>query len=155
APRIALAGLPSQGALPRRPASLRAEALSRECDQPRGEADVARLGPDLLFWLLPCAAGAYNFASLPVLTDARGGSPRVVALPGVPGRPAGLPVNAAFEARTNRLTQFNKGRGIGDCGTAGTWGWAGDRFALLEWREMPDCRGIPDTDWIVLHRSPG
>lgn len=43
-------------------------------------------------------------------------------------------LNAAIDPRTGLLTHFAKARGIGDCGSAGTWKWTGYTFKLQELR---------------------
>ena len=62
-------------------------------------------------------------------------------------------VNAGLAASTGQLSSFNKGRGIGDCGSNGQWRWDGERFHLASYAMMGDCRGVTPDLWPVLWRS--
>jgi hypothetical protein len=39
------------------------------------------------------------------------------------------------------ISEWAKGRGIGDCGTAATYAWDRQSFRLVEQKEMSECRG--------------
>lgn len=41
-----------------------------------------------------------------------------------------------------RITSLHKTRGLGDCGSAGSWIWSGDDFALETYWHKDDCDGI-------------
>ena len=63
-------------------------------------------------------------------------------------------VNADWDVATGLLSSFEKGRGLGDCGTAGEWSW--DRYALkmTEFRAWDDCsRGRLPTDWPIVYSA--
>jgi hypothetical protein len=92
------------------------------------------LGGGLVLVEIPCWRAAYNFGSIFFAAD-----------PKAPERARLLRFRMwngkAFEERTSlsgpsfdaekkRLTSFHKGRGIGDCGSAGAWLWNGSEFAL-------------------------
>jgi hypothetical protein len=62
-------------------------------------------------------------------------------------------VNGQYAPETGELTFFSKGRGIGDCGSAGAYAWTGDRFALTDYRTLEGCRGVGSEDWPVLWRN--
>jgi hypothetical protein len=64
-------------------------------------------------------------------------------------------VNADFDPKTGRVMFFAKGRGIGDCGSSGSYNWNGAYFAVLQLSAMGECRRIPGDDWITLFRSVG
>lgn len=53
-------------------------------------------------------------------------------------------VNASFDPKTGHLAEYNKGRGIGDCGTSVEWVWTGKQFEAIRYDEMPECRGSLD-----------
>lgn len=107
---------------------------------------------------LSCFSGAYNFGSRWFLL-AQGKTPQALAFR-VPdedggGRMKTLEdlINAGFDPASGRLGMFSKGRGIGDCGTAASWAWDGQRFQLAEYQAMNDCRGVTPDFWPQLWRS--
>ncbi len=64
-----------------------------------------------------------------------------------------MAVNPGFDEKTMTISTFNKGRGLGDCGTDEEWVWDGNVFRLARLRMMPHCRLILLPDWPVLHRA--
>jgi hypothetical protein len=106
---------------------------------------------------LLCYRGAYNFGSSWFLLDS-GGAITPLAFP-IPAENSGSMdttadlVNADLAASTGELGSFNKGRGIGDCGSNGRWRWDGQRFQLASYALMGDCRGVTPDLWPVLWRS--
>lgn len=122
------------------------------CDDDIGdlgiEPQVFRLGPDLLLWQTACSRGAYNVIYDFSLLDEKG------ALKGAPDFPyesgkaeRGRLMNAEFDPATQTLSNFDKARGLGDCGAFTTWVWTGREFALKSSEVMPECRGVPLDDW--------
>lgn len=53
-------------------------------------------------------------------------------------------VNAAFDPVTGMLSDYNKSRGLGDCGSSTEWVWTGKQFAAVSYDDMPECRGVVD-----------
>lgn len=53
-------------------------------------------------------------------------------------------VNADFDTKTGTLSEFSKGRGLGDCGSISEWVWTGKQFAAVSHEEMTECRGVID-----------
>lgn len=107
--------------------------------------------------MIPCWAGAYNFGYM-VYVDGQYGSQQIYfasytdAL-GWTGTPA--VVNPGFDEKTNRLFDFYKGRGLGDCGTSGLWQWANWGFKLLEYRAKSACDDPENPgDFPVVYRAP-
>lgn len=101
--------------------------------------DPVQIATGTTLILLPCGSGAYNFASLPVL--ARG---RRVAVAPFDFQPSGAPpliTNAFWDEERRLLTEYNKGRGLGDCGIAAEYAWDGTRFRLVRYERMDECRG--------------
>jgi hypothetical protein len=142
APPVAQTGLPKTP-----PAGVKALMAKAECDVAKdsafeGEPEVHRLSADKVLWQVPCGAGAYNFSSLFVIVDDKGGAARLAPLEGVDD---GLAVNAQYDPQTRILGAYNKGRGVGDCGDSSEWAWTGQVFALTGGRFMPVCRG--QADW--------
>ncbi len=101
---------------------------------------------DFTLYLVPCAAGAYNFSHMLYVsydvsdlysrllfvdfTD-RYGWAGVDQLYGV-----------TFDAQTLTLTSHYKGRRIDDCGTAGVWRWDDYSFRLEAFFAKSDCDGL-------------
>jgi len=63
--------------------------------------------------------------------------------------------NAFVNPETGRLAHFHKGRGVGDCGTSGSWEWTGYLFAMIEYRVHEACDEslMPDAWPIVYQRT--
>jgi len=103
----------------------------------------------------PCGNGAYNFfTSVYVLDEAGGVRPaRFDVPPGMAPSSDGSDdlTNGDWDPRARRLTSYEKGRGLGDCGTSESYVWDGARFRLLEQDEMGECRGSVDyiRTWIA------
>ncbi|MFC3077905.1 DUF1176 domain-containing protein [Phenylobacterium terrae] len=122
------------------------------CDDDIGELgidpQVFRLAPGLLMWQTACSRGAYNIIYDFSLLDEKG------TLKGAPDFPyesgmaeSGRLMNAEFDPGSQTLTNFDKARGLGDCGAFTSWVWTGQAFALKRSEVMPDCRGVPLDDW--------
>lgn len=122
---------------------------------PWPEAEVSALGGGKTLVLLPCGSGAYNYSTEPYIL-AGGGQPVLAKFdspPGISEAQDGRPtlVNASFDAKTGRLESYNKGRGLGDCGSAEAYVWDGSMFRLVEARSMPECRG--SVNWLTTWRA--
>lgn len=161
APRVTLAAAVPQNGLPQDDLSpaLLAHARVKEClaDTRIGErfepdVEVARLASDKLLWSVPCGSGAYNFTQAYFITAADGSAPQPVAFLTSSASQDGL-VNSRYDPKTRTLFAFARGRGIGDCGVMGLWGWTGERFALLEEKEMPTCTAVPQDLWPSTWRA--
>ncbi|MDF7776973.1 DUF1176 domain-containing protein [Sphingomonas sp. AOB5] len=149
---------PSGRAVPM-PAAMRA-ALDKEteCGEiyagGEGELPVVEtfaLGGGKTLALLPCGNGAYNYSTIPYVIS--GGKASLAPFDRMPegmGGGDGRPelVNAGFDTKTNALTSYAKGRGIGDCGASEDYVWDGTRFRLIAARAMPDCRG--SVNWLTV-----
>lgn len=125
------------------------------CDYATGKVEpkAYRLdaGHSLVLIDHPCGNGAYNFFTGVYVLDETG-----------PARPArfdqpfgmgesssadsGDLTNGGWDPKTRRLSSYEKGRGLGDCGSAESFVWDGQRFRLIEQSEMGECRG--STDFI-------
>lgn len=68
------------------------------------------------------------------------------------GTNSGL-TNAVFDPEKMTLTSFNKGRGIGDCGSEEEWVFDGKTFQLGQIRFMSECNGVALDDWPVVYRT--
>lgn len=159
-PRITAAASVAQSGLPKA-LSPRVTSLSRarECaalyentDNGKDDWAVHRLSADTLLWELPCGAGAYNFSQAYVISDNDGSNPRALDFP-TPRGPLDSLVNSSFDSRTNTMSAFGKGRGLGDCGSMGSWAWNGREFVLLSEDNMSDCLGLHWDLWPSTWRS--
>lgn len=112
-------------------------------------------GKDMALVLIACDSGAYNFGSVVMIAERPMEDPnakwtfRKAKFDGATGwgdeEQVAQVVNASFDAATGTLSEFAKGRGLGDCGTANSYVWDGEQFRLSERHEMGDCRGA--WDW--------
>lgn len=104
-----------------------------------------RLPNDTTLYMVPCAAGAYNFSYM--LYTSSGGSDYYVRLLFVDyfdeygWMGTDQLFGAYFDPGTLTLTSFYKLRGLGDCGTSGVWRWREYGFALLEFYAKSECDG--------------
>lgn len=64
-------------------------------------------------------------------------------------------MGAGFDAATNTLGTFSKGRGIGDCGQAATYGFDAreERFYLVEARIKDSCDGEIEAEWPIVYKK--
>lgn len=153
------AGAPvSQSGLPTRlPKPV--QALVTECDDDiaeRFEAEpiIARLSPGVVLYAPLCSAGAYNLIHTFILADeqGRGAHPANIRYANGEGPTSDL-MNVDFDPATQTLSNFEKGRGIGDCGSANTWIWTGKSFEPTGQSLMGECRGVAADDWPIVFRS--
>jgi hypothetical protein len=61
--------------------------------------------------------------------------------------------NPKFDAEKQELSSFFAGRSASDCGEIIDWVWNGREFHVKEFRLMPECEGIPSSDFPVLYRA--
>jgi hypothetical protein len=62
-------------------------------------------------------------------------------------------INAQFDPNSGWLVSFNKGRGIGDCGSAGRWVWRQYAFQLREFSSWDDCdNGRESENWPIVFK---
>lgn len=143
--------------------ALRAELNRREPDScedtPEGFTsadDVYALDDATRLVVVACSRGAYNISSQFWLVPGRDvAKAKPAVFEGNEDKPGNELVNADFDPKDGRATFFAKGRGIGDCGASGSYGWNGARFAALQLSAMGECRLIPADDWLTLFRSIG
>ncbi len=111
------------------------------------------LGGGKTLALLPCGSGAYNFSTVPYIVE--GGRATLAKFDFMSGGDASptspLLTNAGWDAKTARLSSYDKGRGLGDCGASEEYVWDGAMFRLVEARRMPDCRG--SVNWLAVWRA--
>jgi len=130
------------------------QCIPEQKDWPGYDVETHAIDANHTLILMGCGAGAYNYSSVPLIaTRTRTGIDVKVAQfdlkqsQGDSGDP--LLVNADWVPTDGTLTEFAKGRGIGDCGTGNDYAWDGGRFRLVNQITMGECRGSMDyiTTW--------
>lgn len=113
--------------------------------------ESADLGEGHTLYILPCDSFAYNFSSQVYVFDGDEYRQQYFADFSQSTGWTGTPVLflPGYDPTTKTLTSFYKGRGIGDCGTSGTWLWTGSMFEMTEYRSKDECDG-EDGDWPVV-----
>jgi hypothetical protein len=148
------------GPVPKKaPAAVVTKARAVCEDKKVGEPDdVVRLDANAVMYSFVCTSlsGAYNFFNA-LVVDAPGKQVRLAEFRfpreyGATDRDYS-PINAGFDEATQTLSTFNKGRGLGDCGSTADWVWDGQAFRLILSKTMPECHGIGESDWPVLYRA--
>jgi hypothetical protein len=155
-PRPAAAGETVPSGLAQAVGARMAGGEDRDC-KPK-EAEAYSIGDGRALVALPCAGGAYNWATEYFIVEAGDAArARPAAFP-QPGEAAGQPaINILFgsdvDAASAQVRFFSRGRGPGDCGSRGVYAWTGEAFAVVSYATMHACRGVPDDFWPVLWRS--
>lgn len=109
--------------------------------------------------LLNCGSGAYNFSVGAYVGQQDGKGKWSFAPASFDYAPyhleekseLALLVNAEWNATTQTLGGYSKGRGIGDCGSSQSYVWDGSMFRLTEATSMQECRG--SLHWIPVWRA--
>jgi Protein of unknown function (DUF1176) len=109
--------------------------------------------------LLNCGAGAYNFSSGIYVGERDKGGKWTFAPAQFdygasgfsPDSKIPLLVNSDWDAATQTISSYAKGRGLGDCGSSESWVWDGTSFRLTRATVMGECRG--SLDWIPVWRA--
>lgn len=109
--------------------------------------------------IVPCFMGAYNLMSKVLIERREGDSAASTfdttsfadysSLYGWTG--SDMLTNAFINPETGYLAHFHKGRGLGDCGTTGSWEWTGYLFSMIEYRVEEDCNGRLPDEWPVVY----
>jgi hypothetical protein len=127
------------------------------------DSEQHRLGRDTILVIMSCGAGAYNGSSTFFLYR-KSSEPHVERLSfedptrskeDIGAKTTTTLINSSFDDEKLDLAFFYKGRGIGDCGTAGTYRWDGHAFRPLILSMMPPCNGISSDGWITVWRTRG
>jgi len=112
------------------------------------EVETAALGGGRTLVLIACGTGAYNVTNVPFIATPQGPEIRIapapfdIALDDIDVEEGHrMLVNAEWDGDSMILSDFSKGRGLGDCGSRSRYGWDGSRFRLIAREEMPECRG--------------
>jgi hypothetical protein len=120
---------------------------------------VDALTPSLALVGISCMRGAYQGATQFWIVENGNISKAYPVAFKEPGRSEKDPSTAneltspSFDKETGSIGFFAKGRGLGDCGAAGTYVWTGRSFELSEYSALEKCQGVPMESWPVLWRS--
>jgi Protein of unknown function (DUF1176) len=115
-------------------------------------------GPQALL-MLNCGAGAYNETSGIYIGQRDSGGKWTFAPARFDhgaynyGEDKNVPllINSSWDAETQSIGNYNKARGLGDCGSSESWVWDGSMFRLTSATEMRECRG--SLEWIPVWRA--
>lgn len=103
-----------------------------------------------------CSSGAYNIAHRWFVVEA--GEPRALAFPlraiAASDNGDNWLINAEYDPKTGELNAFNRGRGLGDCGTITQHRWTDQDFELSRLHWMPNCQAVPWSMWLKLVERP-
>ena len=150
APAMSQAGLAAK--LPRSVA-----AMMKDCDDDIATLEIepvsGRLSPGLTLWAPLCTRGAYNMIYSFAVVDAKGAAHRLPIRYAGSAEAATELMNVDYDPATRTLSNFEKGRGLGDCGAVNTWVWDGKAFAPTAQDLMGECRGVSPDDWVTTWRT--
>ncbi|KPQ12634.1 MAG: Protein of unknown function (DUF1176) [Saliniramus fredricksonii] len=133
------------------PAAVVAAALAEaDCSWPPEDGAVVSrparpLGEALMLLEIPCWQAAYQAGSILMAYDPEAPEEaRLLRFPVPDGDGFTEKPSLTFpdyNPETRQITSLHRGRGLGDCGSAGRWQWTGEAFALQSYWEKPDCDG--------------
>lgn len=143
------------GAVPRSVRAAQAGTCSEGTDRAASDVFTAYdLGRGRTLWEIACGLGAYNTMTLLVISDAAGQVTPVMPMAGTTAEPTeAIWINLSVDPATGTVTQFAKGRGLGDCGTWEAIGWTGTQFVPLRHAAIESCVGLMPQFWPVLYQS--
>jgi hypothetical protein len=147
---VIVAGCGALRADPILPNDIVASALAQaECTVPLDDASdnmsLQHLCRGLKLVEVSCLSGAYNFASILFAVDLnkveKARLLRFQTWADKSFKPTYVLTLPTFDPKTQRLTSFHKGRGVGDCGTMGQWLWSGSDFKMTDYWNKETCDG--------------
>ena len=121
------------------------------------EVKSYRLDAENSLHLLPCYAGAYNFIYTAWVQKENWVERQLFASYSeyIGWTGTMFLTTPDFNERFGMLTDFNRGRGIGDCGMTRVWKWKGWGFKLLELTEKPECDGLGEPgEFPIIYKAP-
>ena len=122
-----------------------------DCDPPpeNQEIESYHLPGGFALHIAQCFAGPYNFTQLYVFERRSDLQPLYFADFGDSWTGTNQLFNSDFDPKSGSLNSFYKGRGIGDCGSAGQWVWSGYSFRLVEFSAWPDCENGKNSEELT------
>ncbi len=132
-----------------------------ECDrEPDGEDAAYPLTTSDAIVVLGCSRYAYQTSVLVFRTPRdRPSAAMLLKLPDPPAAPpadddsVGEYIEGAYDPDSRIFSEFSKGRGIADCGSATEWAFDGRVFRISAFRWQARCGGTMPGDWPVLYRT--
>lgn len=109
--------------------------------------------------LVSCGDGAHNYVDAPFIGTSKDGKKWSFAPAhfdytseaGAVAEDIHLLATYSWDAENQRISSYNRGRNVGDCGFAETYVWDGGMFRLVDVFAMEQCRG--STEWMRLWRA--
>lgn len=135
------------------------ECIDYDASHMRNARETAQLTANHTLYLLPCYTGAYNVIYRVYVVDKRYPDELRRSLfagfsdeNGWYGKDS--LINASFDPATRTLTAFEKGRGLGDCGSEPVYRWNEYDWRMIEYRHWGKCDGsrMPEK-WPVIYRG--
>jgi uncharacterized protein DUF1176 len=129
-------------------------------DHPANDAiDSTTLSANVRVHIVPCFAGAYNLMSKVLIErrDDESDTSTFDTLSFADYRSdlgwigTDMLTNAFINPETGHLAHFYKGRGLGDCGSTGSWKWTGYLFAMVDYYVEEDCNGRTPDQWSAVY----
>lgn len=133
---------------------------AHECDRPARDDVAYPLTATDAIVVLGCGRFAYQGSVLVFRTPRN--RPAAATLLALPDPPAARPTDAArageyvegdYDPATRTFSEFSKGRGMADCGSATEWTFDGTAFRVSAFRWQDRCAGAAPGDWPVLYRT--
>jgi hypothetical protein len=143
----------------------RALRVDKQCDlnqsnQPAFRNSMVRdqLDSNRTLYLLACSSGAYNMVYRIYIYDRRYPDEAAPELFAAYSSSRGWYgkrslINANYDPKTRTISAFEKGRGLGDCGSLERYKWTADGLRLVSYRYWGRCNGsrMP-KDWPEIYR---
>lgn len=124
-----------------------------------GAWDGTTLSANVRVHLVPCFAGAYN-TMYKVLLERRDDEIDTSTFDTMSFADyrsdlgwfgSDMLTNAFINPQTGYLSHFYKARGLGDCGSTGSWKWTGYTFAMVDYYVEEDCNGRLPDQWPAVY----
>jgi hypothetical protein len=135
-----------------------------DCDEPFEEGAEKKLEPmalgnSLQLVEVRCWRGPYNYSGIFFAVDAKAPEKaRLLKFQDWDGKQfvTAIPLmGTEYDPKTQTLSSFYKGRGVGDCGSVGEWQWRGPDFRMVRFFAKEKCDGKlfePGPRWQVFPR---
>ena len=135
-----------------------AECIDRHANPIMDARETAQLSENHRLYLVPCFTGAYNVVYRIYVFDRRYPNEAKLSVFAAFSDQMGWYgkiqlINAEYDPKTQTLTAFEKGRGLGDCGSVPTYRWNEYDWRMISYRYWGKCDGsrMPG-DWPVIYR---
>ncbi len=114
---------------------------------------IEPLGATSILYALPCTRHAYNITYRLYVRDiGEVGGIRTLFFATYSDITNWAGTDLLFNIHVDgrQLSAFYKGRGLGDCGTIGSWTWQDYDYRLEHFAAQTDCNGLPADQWPVV-----